>query len=480
MTKSKLFKSIMCTGLAITVAVGAVGCSATQGKEVHTETKIEKMEAETPAKFGFNAIGGTDVMPIMGFFSPVVSSVSWNANPMPDYLSDDMFNLMNECGINVIGPGLTDYINVPNFVIRMLEQGEKHGIGVLVSDHRIMDETLSIEEVDSYINEYANYSSFVGMHLVDEPATNYFRTRVDGISIDQYDEIYKNIHDLGYYAHTTLLGMENREGYTESDVKNFHKYINEWVNSCEPEVLVYDRYIYYGNEGMKYAKTYFKTMEGFRSAAEEQNVPFWVTVEAGQQFNDAKEYFDSEEYYPSQGEFYWNVGTILAFGAKGLMYFPMIQPTWFAYAKTDMFDFQRNGLIGAWGNKTRWFCYAKDMNAQIAAIDDVLMNSVNKGVIASGELAQEHLSDCKYLMEGTSWRELTGVSGDAMIGCFNYQGKTALYVVNYDTEYAQKINLDFADNYNIRVVQNAETEYLSCDNLELTFAAGDSALIVFE
>ena len=67
-----------------------------------------------------------------------------------------------------------------------------------------------------------------------------------------------------------------------------------------------------------------------------------------------------------------------------------------------------------------------------------------------------------------------------MVGCFNYQGKTALYVVNYDTKYAQKITLDFADDYDITVIQDAKEQHWSCDSLELTFKAGGSALVVFE
>ena len=86
----------------------------------------------------------------------------------------------------------------------------------------------------------------------------------------------------------------------------------------------------------------------------------------------------------------------------------------------------------------------------------------------------------EYLMEGTSWRELKGASGEALIGCFNYQGKTALYVVNYDMEYAQKINLDFVKNCNVTVIQDAKESNISGNNLELTLSAGNSALVVFE
>ena len=109
------------------------------------------------------------------------------------------------------------------------------------------------------------------------------------------------------------------------------------------------------------------------------------------------------------------------------------------------------------------------------------MNSVNKGVIASGEKA---ISDTAYaetsMLEGTAWRELASVDGDALIGCFNYQGKTALYVTNYSYEYAQKVNLKFNGKYNFAVIQNAEANHYTGKGITLDMYAGDGVLIVFE
>ena len=476
MKKLKLLKSGICIVLVLACVLGTAGCGTGSNEVV----QIEDMEIETPAAYSFDAIGGTDVMPIMGFYGPLPSQRSWNANPIPDFYTDEFFQLIADSGINLIGPSMSKYSDTPQYAIKLLEQSEKFGLGALVWDDRIRSNDRTVEEVDSYINEYSNYPSFAGIYMVDEPGAPYFRDHENGTNIDEFVTISQNFNKLDVFYYGNLLGMVLDDEFSESDVEAYEKYVREWIDTCHPKALMYDRYIYYANEGQKYSKLYFTTMEVIRGAAEEAEIPFWVFIEAGQQWNDANNLFDSQGYYPSKGEFYWNIGTTLAFGAKGIMYFPLLQPISFAYAKTDRFDFQRNGLIGAWGNKTRWYHYAQAMNAQIAAVDQVLMNSVNKGVIASGEAALEDLSGSAYLMEGTAWRELTNVTGDAMVGCFNYQGKTALYVVNYDTRYAQNITLDFADTYDITITQDAETRHRSCDSLELTFPAGGSALVVFE
>ena len=52
--------------------------------------------------------------------------------------------------------------------------------------------------------------------------------------------------------------------------------------------------------------------------------------------------------------------------------------------------------------------------------------------------------------------------------------------MNYDMEYAQKINLDFVKKCNVTVIQDAKESNVSGKNLELTLSAGNSALVVFE
>lgn len=108
------------------------------------------------------------------------------------------------------------------------------------------------------------------------------------------------------------------------------------------------------------------------------------------------------------------------------------------------------------------------------------MNSVNKGILAVGT-AKKDCGDARdAVIKGNSWRELASVDGDTMVGCFNYQGKTALYVVNYDTEYAQKINLTFHDSYKMQMVQNGEKKLIKAENLTLDMKAGEGVLLVIE
>ena len=476
----KHIKLVVCLLLAVVLMFNVAGCgSATAGKA--DAAAIADMEQEEVYKYGYNIIGGDDVMPIMGFYGPRPNNYSYNANILPDYFSDEFFELIKETGVNLIGTTFTYYTTQPSYVYKLLEQGEKYNIGAVVMDPYVVndDENITVEEVDERLNSYANYPAFCGLHVTDEPGTPYFRGAGKNY-VSEYDRITTQLKELGFPYYVNLYG---RLVGTEKDPKAkevYEQYVKEFTETLKPNYLLLDRYIFDENLGLNRAYLHFQNLESVRKQAETSKIAFWAFVQAGSQWNDDKIYFDSEGYFPSKGEFLWMANTILAYGAKGIAYFPLLQPYWFAYSKTEPFDFQRNGLIGALGNRTRWFYYAKEMNAQIRAIDEVLMNSVNKGVIASGNEAKKGLSNNEYLIKDGSFRELESVDGDAIVGCFNYKGKTALYVVNYDVEYAQRITLNLKADYNFEITQEAKTNRYNSDEIVLELGAGDGALVVFK
>ena len=480
MKKHKWFKALK-TSLSLSVIVTLLlGCSNT-AKEV---AQIEPMEAETSNAISFDFIGGKDVMPIAGYWGPYLVKNGEDGQSPPDYNSEEYWKIIADCGINLMSYSDISYSKYPQAVIKSLEYGEKYGISVVVNDQSIIDlgekEEIALDEVTEKISNYMNYPAFAGVYLVDEPWTPYYAPSPN----KQRELAYlKNIagilnKEIGVFTYSNA----HPSGVDNHLYEHYEKYIREFCDVLQPKYLMFDRYPFDSiQEG--YMDRYFYDLSIVRMVAQENNIPFWTFIQAGSQWNDEGTYFDSDGYYPSEGEFDWNVNVVLAFGAQGINYFPLIQPYHFAYAESTPFDFERNGLIGVWGNKNRWYYYAQEMTKQIEAVDEILMNSVNKGVLACGEQANKDMSLAKnynVLLEGTSWRELKDVEGDAMIGCFNYQGKTALYVVNYSTEYAQKINLIFQDTYNMTVIQNAEIKELQGKNMTLDMLPGEGALIVFE
>ena len=389
--------------------------------------------------------------------------------------------MIADSGINLIVYSFSDYKSSPEAVKKNLELGEKYGIGMFVTDSTVTGKTekdeITAEEVAQQIVKYSDYKSFCGMYLVDEPQATYYQMGDGTRLINKYEKLADVLHNkLDLISYCNAFPITELDEYREE----YEKYIKEFCDTLQPKMLCWDMYPFDKHREEK-MEVYFYNMDLIRRTAEEYNIPFWAYIQAGSQWNDDSHRFDSEKpYYPNEFQFNWNVNTSLAFGAQGIQYFPLIQPYQFTLADKDVWDFERNGILGAMGNKTQWYYYAQEINKHIAVIDEVLMNSVNKGVIVSGEQAKADMSLTTCEIKEGNFNQLKSISGDAMVGCFNYNGKTALYVVNYSYKNAQKITLEFEGSQNIKMIQNAEISYVKGKALTLDMAAGEGILLVLE
>lgn len=463
--------------LMLAMLLSLCACSSNEASKT---VEIEPMEAEESLGVSFDILGGKDVMPLAGYYGPYTGSFSYNGQTMPDYVTDEYFQMIAESGINLIVSSPVTYDSSPDTIEKALDLGEKYDIGMYVGDSYITgnlgENTLSVEEISAQLAKYRNHPAFCGLTVVDEPGSEvYYSQGGNGGMMEDYPELSRILtQECDVFCYENLIkiyDMKERTAYEE--------YIKQFCETMYPTNLSYDYYPWDTGDTRGDFTRYFWNLALIREYAQKYEIPFWVFIQAGSQWSEQA--FDSGDYVPTEGEFDWSVNMSLAFGAQGIQYFPLFQPHFYAYAETEPFDFERSGIFGTWGNKNRWYYYAQDINRHIATIDEVLMNSVSKGIIVSGQKAKEYCADTREaVMEGTSWRELADVKGNAIIGCFNYQGKTALYVVNNDYEWAQDITLTFQDTYKVRVSQAAEIEYLETNQLTLNMEAGDGVLVVFE
>lgn len=438
-----------------------VGCAS----EVAKTTEITPLEKEESAAVSFDFLGGKDVMPIGGFYGPYAVEFSYDGNDSPNYHTEKYMQLIADSGVNLISASADMYTGDGYYIKKILELGEEYGVGYMLNDAR-MAKDASLETVAECLEDYCDYPAFCGIRITDEPSTEYFMMNENTVeSWSNLSDILHNDLELTCYynAFPVYEGTASRETY--------EKYIREIIETCSPKILMWDHYVF---DSRNYQQ-YFLNMDVIYQFAKEYDLPFWSFIQAGGNWGN----YEGVEHYPNEPEFYWNVNTSLAMGAQGIQYFPLIQPMSTSHIN-GYFDGEKEGLIGAWGNKTQWYYYAQNINKQIAAIDEVLMNSVNKGIIVKGEQALEDTKEVSCIIESGSFQELMSVDGDAMVGCFNYNGKTALYVVNYSMEYAQHIDLHFNEAQNIRMIQNAEESYVNAKDLQLDMAAGEGVLLVIE
>ena len=460
-----------------------VGCSQ-NGTVVSSKLdSLEPMEAEEVYTYSFDIIGGKDVMPIGGYYGPSESAMSVNGQTAPTSITEEWYKAVAEAGINYIPYPQVAYNAKPEQYLKMLDLAQKYGIAQVVKDDILMGTyDMTKEDVTDELKDILNHPAFAGVFLYDEPGNpghHSYRTNLSVLA--NASNVLNN--DMGLFVYNNALYGSTKQ------LSVYPDYIKEYLETQGMKFFSYTCYPSFARDQINEYYEYFWTLAFNREMCEEYKMPFWSFIGAGAQWNGTGAYVKYEDYYPVEGEFDWNINTKLAFGVKGLHYFVLNQPKEYAVGEGEgLFDFQVNGMFGLWNNKNRWYYYAKDINAHIGEIDHVLMNSKNKGVIVSGNKAADAMKliktenkvDPSVIMDGTSWRELKDVSGDAIVGCFNYQGKTALYVVNYLFDHAQKIDLEFTGKYKMTVVQDAETSYLVGDSMTLDMKAGDGVLIVFD
>lgn len=336
--------------ISVVLCLSTIGSLFTAcGKQEPEKTvakPMELMEIEEVDTLSFDFIGGTDVMPLAGYFGPQAYSYSAKGQNIPDYFTDEFMQMVVDCGVNIFSANGAEYSTYPEKTQQLLDLCEKHGIGLFVNDYNVNqklgEESLSLIELDEQLQNYINHPACIGAYVVDEPKGTNFMADNFGKNVKEYSTLVTNLTELNVVPYTNLFPMPS------AGTKDIYKeYLTEFLDSCPVPYISYDKYMFNEGNNLDYANDHFVNMALIREAAEEAGIPFWCFVQAGAQWNDAMTHFDSEGYWPEQGAFLWQANTSLAFGAKGLQYFPLLQPYWFAYAQTEDFDFERNGMISA-------------------------------------------------------------------------------------------------------------------------------------
>ncbi len=456
----------------------------------------------------YEYLGGKDVMPIGGFYGPYSAET----------ITDGMFQLIRDSGVNLITYTPTDANTDEDYLQQALVLAEKYGIGMFVSDAGLnviekdangnvtgQQVVSSVEDLAAHMAAYSNYDSFLGINVVDEPKgandwgvdTN----KTEGIAQNNYKR-YNYYRDLAQaiLPYTNITSYINMHGSQSMDKGTYSTYVNKIAEDVD--VLSFDTYPYFEKNAytqMTRLAAYLESLDIVRQAALDNNKPFWSYVQAGTDYRDDHSDSKTAGYY-TEADTLWIVNTSLAFGAKGIQYFPLLQPEHFSYDSTSDtgHDYDRNGIIGANNETNRYYAMVQKANKQIAAIDDVLMNAKSQGVIVTGEaksnvttasnpFGRNHtftgiLSQVNGVQYTDMLRSVTADGDGAMVGVFDYQGCDAYYVVNYSRTAgaSQKITLSLNTSAKYRVIADAVKTSGKGDTITLTVPSGAGVLVVME
>lgn len=445
-----------------------------------------------------------NTMPIGGFTGPDYRYVI-NGKKI-DLLNDQTFQLLEDCGINMLIQNGFSMNYGSEMTTKALTLADAHKINYFVPDDTIQikyntgdtytdaSSVGSVADIKTVLKKYTDdYKYFTGFYGADEPAE---------VSFGKIQESWTNynqvIYDLGlenkglslYYNHIVV-----QTGYTDKRMTSakYETYLNNYL-ATGGDYLMFDLYpfaIYQGNDKAHWGN-WLNLLGLFSAMSAENNVPWWGFAQNGGNFDGAGE---TAFRIVNEGELNYNVNTMLAFGAKGISYFPACTPV--IYAENENINTNDSGLINEYGQKTPRYYYAQQINKQIQAIDEYLMSCQFKGVIQTASYNfidnGDHPSIYSEVYgrgsdtnsyKKSSYGILSSVScgsGDyALVGCFDYGNVNAYYIVNDSfVNDDATVTLKFSGNNDYLIIQRGVVGTLKSKNqFGVRLSAGEGAFIL--
>ncbi len=492
---------------SIVVSTAFVGCKSTD-----YSMPIEEVYAYT-----FSQLGDEE-MPISTFIAPY-DNLYINDTQYPSQATDEMYQMLQDLGVNVI-MGVGGFDNNETATQKTLDLCDKYGMAALISgaswnayDYYLKygnivpyaemteQEQKEIKEtLYAYTEKYDQHTSFAGLHYTDELGISWAQWLKDNMMLfkEKYpDKLYYN-NLLGPAASVAQMQYQSMDhgtfvkdaGLTESESAKkiaedgWQAYIDEYIRIDTPEVFSYDYYLW-EKEGL-INPYHLKGLGITANTVYEKQIPFWNFIQTGM-WAASPSYFRVPDY----SELAYEVNTSLAFGAQGIECF-LLNPLSGAHDDTysgATLTGESQLVFDLNGQPTSLYEPLKKVFDGVKAIDHVLMKSVWKGILETKDLEVQinalQTISTSSLEEFNQVKGISSTDAYALAGCFNYQGKTALYVVNASidkiSEVKANITVELKEKCKGYIIQNCQKTNFEESNLVLnSVAPGEGVLVVFE
>ena len=380
-----------------------------------------------------------------------------------DMVTEDHYAEMAACYINT-SYALYDNVIYTEQVTKALEYAEKYNISYVAIgtgfDSATNENTLEPQIYKTLIKNKPK--ALGGVIIKDEPSRSHFE------QIATSRATFERVLGKNFLYHSNVFPdyATERQRYGSGEIPeggySHEQYIDDYISIYKPQILSFAYYPLYEAGIMQHG--YFDNMSVMRKKAAEAKIPFWFYVQTCS--------FSNNTRIPNEADLHWLVNTALAYGAKGIQYFTYVVPISFPGGE------QFNGaMIDLQGNPTEVYGYAQTVNKFITEIDEVLMCSLSKGIMKSGTSACGEIPEKDVV---ASYGALSGVEGDSvLVGCFDYNGRAAYYVVNNSITDACTATLKFSQAVNGYVHNYAgKTDISKKKSLEIELGAGKAALVV--
>ena len=478
-------KKIVSIVIASLMTFSLFGCN--NDVTLSTAKKASVGNALPVYKYTFGMLD-EDTMPVVMFGGPIHGYVMNGYKP-DTMINDNTYRYYKEAGVNGI-VGTANWVNGDRLdeVSQILKYTDKYKINYVTFDTSLIHfrgkpiPSLSDPAVQERLAFYEQFESFAGIYCQDEARVEW---------LEELGRAHQFVFDYNAQNNTNLIAYSNmhpywpeaQQGFYSEDSTNkqynYEDMIRGFLDKGKLPYLSYDRYSLLGAQGSDKAtldQMWFMNLGLIRGWAQEYKIPFWVCLQIGGFYN----------YYktPTESEFLWLINTAIASGAKGIEYFPGVTPMDEAYLQSPHGEL---GIVALDGQKTQYYHYSKKATTQIQATQKYLMNAASVGIMVNPATSPDSniSNDFLYKMPDgytyllNDFRQLKSVSDNGLVGCFDYQGRTMLYVMNNTLDGdVETVTMQFDDIYAYDVIQRGVNRTALGKTLSLQLRGGEAALVL--
>ena len=326
----------------------------------------------------------------------------------PNYITKEHYKRVVDAGFTH-GMGLLEH--GADVALRALKIAKKVGLKYYVRDAvnwaNILHPDYFYYNGKNY-KKYMKYSSFAGVYIFDEPNTVLYPNLSK--MVKGYNEFFKGVGEPlvnllpTYASHVEQLGAGSYE-----------EYIEEYIRQVPTTYVMYDHYpIRVKNKTEEFLNADFLyNCKVVAEACKKHGRQLRTFIQSS--VMDA----GKTDFLPEMLDF--QIHTHLAHGSQALIYY---------YYWADECDNAISGITDWNGNPTPLYYGAKKIHGELALYEDKYLDCKWIGSrYVKG--AEKHHNDVDFARVGVDESGEFKAQYDLVVGEFDYNGKKALYLVNY-------------------------------------------------
>lgn len=351
---------------------------------------------------------------------------------------------------------------------RLVYTCNKLGIDTLVYDAELIeylqsdsyDEKVAAKMVESYKDE----ESFAGHFIQDEPSVAELKKLE--IAATRYKKLLP-----GKVFYINLFPIHA--------IDDYDAYLETYFSSIGTERISYDYYALTGNTKEEYGlkPTQLLNLETAAIKARENGAEFYTIIASTGHYNSADRTYLRN--ISDLADMSFQAYTSMAYGVKGL--------TWFTYRAMGDGEYgEQPGMLDKYGERTRVYDYAQEINAHIQSFADVYLTYDWKGTMTfEGEVGGESENFNNLIASRTEHPALVSLRSDEdiLVGTFHNGENPGLMIVNYNDparETMPDVTVKFDKPYALTVYANGSKREVTMKSDTHTFHLANGGGIFVE